>query len=322
MPHARAQNLQSTYANQKAGATGKHYILDTKSLAGTWGTGSKKAVSLIFDDKVCAIMGSCDGGNAHLIEQVATKSRVVFLSAWSGDPTLSKAFIPWFFNCVPNYNQQADILIEEIYKKRKLWKIAIISDIAYDSKSARDSFKRRLLVAGKTEPLEFVSSTDNAASISAQLKKKEIEVLILFGTNKNSRAIIDNLKAINYHLQIFGTTTLLNEENFQEKDFTDINFVSPDAAERPEAIAFRKEYQKSYGSVPGVVAKLAFDGMNLLIQATGNTNFDRETIQKALLKIKSEGVTGTIKFDDKGNRIGVPYIIKIKDGVQIPVEKY
>ena len=46
-------------------------------------------------------MGSHDGRNAHLVEQVATKSQVVFLSAWASDPTLSQAFVPWFFSCVP-----------------------------------------------------------------------------------------------------------------------------------------------------------------------------------------------------------------------------
>jgi len=65
-----------------------------------------------------ALFGSHDSRNAHLVEQAATKSQVVFVSAWSGDPTLSQAFVPWFFNCVPNDYQQVASLIEEIYYKR------------------------------------------------------------------------------------------------------------------------------------------------------------------------------------------------------------
>ena len=84
-------------------------------MEGPWGTGSKQAVNLVFDEEVVAMLGSHDGRNAHLVEQVSAKSRVVFLSAWSGDPTLAQAFVPWFFNCVPNDLQQADVLIEEIY---------------------------------------------------------------------------------------------------------------------------------------------------------------------------------------------------------------
>ena len=141
-------------ANQKAGSNGNHFSLVVKSLEGPWGTGSKQAVSLIFDDKVCAIMGSCDGRNAHLVEQACTKARVVFLSAWSGDPTLSKAFVPWFFNCVPNDLQQSDSFIEEIYKKRKLKRIAIIIDNSYDSELCRREFYKKICFPRKTEASE------------------------------------------------------------------------------------------------------------------------------------------------------------------------
>ncbi len=104
------------------------FELVVKSMEGPWGTGSKQAVNLVFDEEVVAMLGSHDGRNAHLVEQVSAKSRVVFLSAWSGDPTLSQAFVPWFFNCVPNDFQQADALFEEICNKRKITKIAVVSD--------------------------------------------------------------------------------------------------------------------------------------------------------------------------------------------------
>ena len=109
-------------ANSKGGMNGRNFQLVTRSMEGPWGNGSKQAVNLIFEEKVWALMGSHDGRNAHLVEQAATKSTVVFVSAWSGDPTLSQAFVPWFFNCVPNDNQQAASLLNEIYEIRKLQK--------------------------------------------------------------------------------------------------------------------------------------------------------------------------------------------------------
>ena len=94
-------------ANKMGGFNGRSFELVVRSMEGPWGSGAKEAVKMIFDDEVCAIMGSIDGRNAHVVEQVTTKSRTVFLSVWSGDPTLSQAFVPWFFSCVPNNNQQA-----------------------------------------------------------------------------------------------------------------------------------------------------------------------------------------------------------------------
>ena len=127
---------------------GIKFELVVRSMEGPWGTGSKQAVNLVFDEEVVAMLGSHDGRNAHLVEQVSAKSRVVFLSAWSGDPTLSQAFVPWFFNCVPNDLQQADALFEEIYNKRKLNKIAVVSDHGYDSQSSLKNFLKKVKMEG------------------------------------------------------------------------------------------------------------------------------------------------------------------------------
>ncbi len=103
--------LAISKTNDNGGLNGRKFQLVVRSMEGPWGTGSKQAVDLIFEEKVWALIGLHDGRNAHLVEQAATKSQVVFLSAWSGDPTLSQAFVPWFFNCVPNDNQQAAVNI-------------------------------------------------------------------------------------------------------------------------------------------------------------------------------------------------------------------
>ena len=81
-------------ANRKGGLNGRHFELVARSMEGPWGTGSKQAVNLIFEEEVWALIGSHDGRNAHLVEQAATKSTVVFVSAWSGDPTLVAGFCP------------------------------------------------------------------------------------------------------------------------------------------------------------------------------------------------------------------------------------
>src|SRR5450756_1253186 len=84
-------------ANEDGGFDGKPFQLVIRSMEGPWGTGSKQAVDLIFEENVCAIMGSPDGRNGHLVEQVTTKARIVFLSTWASDPTLAQAFVPWYF---------------------------------------------------------------------------------------------------------------------------------------------------------------------------------------------------------------------------------
>ena len=126
-------------ANLKSNKKGFSFQLITRSLKGAWGTGSTKAVDLIFKDNVWAILGSHDSRNAHLVEQVISKTHIVYLSSWATDPTLSQAFIPWYFSCVPNDNQQVKTLVDEIYKEKKLTNVAVISSGSFD---ANATFKR------------------------------------------------------------------------------------------------------------------------------------------------------------------------------------
>lgn len=311
-------------ANKKNGLEGKQFKLVVKSMEGQWGTGSKQAVSLIFDDKVCAIMGSHDGRNAHLVEQATTKARVVFLSAWSGDPTLSKAFVPWFFNCVPNDNQQADSFIEEIYTKRKLQKIVAVSDNSYDAKLALESFIKRSAIAGKPESKKIFYNipSDNIQSIVDQVKQAQPDALIFFGNTEISKKLKLQLKKTSSNIRIFCSLSILDEQCFSGKDFEDAIFISTGGASGSKAGTFKNDYQKAYGTPPGAVAAFSYDGMTLLINAIREGGTDRESIQKALLNINYEGVTGTIKFDEKGNRKGTPGLMQIKDGLPVAVEKY
>jgi branched-chain amino acid transport system substrate-binding protein len=313
-------------ANETGGFKGKKFRLVTRSMEGPWGTGSKQAVDLIFQENVCAIMGSHDGRNAHLVEQVSTKARIVFLSAWASDPTLAQAFVPCYFSCVPNDLQQADAFIKEIYDRRKLIKIATISDNGYDSKLAVQSLVKKIKIAGKKEPVQF--SYDNPLQdfndILDKINKTGIDGIILFGKPSASLKFMSQMEKRKMKQRVFGAISLLdeNESSVQEQEeFKNmILFVSGNWS-GPKGLAFRKEYQRLYGNVPGAVAAYSFDGMSLLIEAIKKSGTDREEIQKALTKIRFDGVTGPIQFDEKGKRIGAANLVEIKNGIPVPYEK-
>ena len=170
-------------ANEKGGLNGKHFQLVLRSMEGPWGAGSRQAVNMVFEDEVLAILGSHDGRNAHMVEQVSAKSRFIFLSAWSTDPTLTQAFVPWFFNCVPNDLQQADALIKEIFIKRNLNKIALVSDSDYDAKMALQNFAKKVRSTGKPEPVQFLYNigSKNFNELIGLLDKANADAIVLFG---------------------------------------------------------------------------------------------------------------------------------------------
>lgn len=311
-------------ANEKGGFNGKPFQLVVRSMEGPWGTGSREAVNLIFEENVRALMGSSDGRNAHLVEQVTTKARIVFLSAWASDPTLAQAFVPWYFSCIPTDLQQADALIEEIYNKRQLTKIAAVSDNDYDSKMALENYLKKIKLTGKADPVQlfYDNQAQDFNGLIDQINSADVRGIILFGKPSASMRIINQLRERKMNQSVFGSLSLLDENEIPGQDmkyYENVVLISPGNFSGSKGLAFREEFQKTYGKMPGAVAAYSFDGINLLIEAIRNAGPDRENIQKALAKIRYEGVTGSIQFDDKGKRMGTPGLIEIKNGVPVMV---
>ena len=318
--------LATSIANKKQAPDALNFNLEVRSMEGPWGTGSKEVVNLVFKEKVWAILGSHDGRNAHLVEQVIAKTQIVFLSAWASDPTLSQAFVPWYFNCVPNDLQQADALIEEIYSKRKIAKIAIVSDRGYDSKLALESFLKKWKITGKADPLQLLyKNPDKDFNILIdKLIKADVNGVLLLGQPDASLRFINQLRQKNMNQPVFGTLALLGETKFTKSElanFEDIMFVNSVNWLGPNGINFKKAYQRKYGKDPTEIAAYAFDGMNLIIEAIRSSDYDRDKVQETMSKSNYNGVTGTIKFDKRGNRRGNPDLKEIVNGIPVTVKK-
>ena len=211
-------------ANEEEGRDGRKFMLVVRSMEGPWGTGSKQAVNLIFDEKVWALLGLHDGRNAHLVEQAATKSQVVFLSAWSADPTLSQAFVPWFFNCVPNDNQQAESLAGEIYIKRKFNKIVIVSDDDYDSKITLKSFLKSVNKLGKPSPLTFNYKDFSPVlnDLTEEINKADADCIVLLCQTEAAIRITRQCIQKGMDLPLFGPFMILNENELSDSGTGDL----------------------------------------------------------------------------------------------------
>jgi branched-chain amino acid transport system substrate-binding protein len=307
-------------ANSIEGNNSKPFKLIVRSMEGPWGTGSKQAVNLIFEEKVTALIGSCDGRNAHLVEQAAAKTRFVFISAWSSDPTLAQAFVPWYFSVVPNDNQQASALIEEIYNKQRIDKVVVVSDNSYDSKLASSCFVRSANLAGKIAPKVFSydNSGNNFNELIDQIISEDAGAIVLLGQPAASAIFIKQLKIKKMNQKLFATINLFGENESAGSNLSDFDGVSVPSCGlwfNSKGAAFCKEYLKIYGTEPGPAAAYAYDAVNLIADAIRNGGTEYNQIKDSLLKVNYDGTTGSIHFDEKGNRIGELKMVLIKNGI-------
>lgn len=318
----RAAELAVNMANQAGGLKGRPFRLVVRSLEGPWGTGSKQAIDLIFNEKVWALIGSHDGRNAHLVEQAATKATVVFLSCWAGDPSLSQAFVPWFFNCVYNDDQQASgivSLLEGNYGKIKI--TALTDNDDYDSRVSFASLKKFLDKSDITTTLilEYRNYKDDIKSLTKKIIETAPDYLLLYCRPEISSDILHMIRNFKINQHVISPAYIMNEDVLAPSVLSHLNnfvLIPSDKWTDSAYETFKADYEENYGTSPGLVASYMYDGMNVLIEAIRKANSpDREKIQKALYEIDYKGITGRIRFDQKGNRTGTLKLLPTVSGI-------
>ncbi len=326
LPAKHGAELAIRQANENGGYFGRPYHLIIRSTEGPWGTGSKESVNLVFEDEVLAIMGALDGRNAHLAEQVAAKTRTAFLSSRATDMTLSQAFVPWYFRCIPNDRQQAIALIQEIYIKRGIENAAIIASNDYDSQHAVNTFLKIAdsMDIARDKQFLYKSSGKNIPDILSDIEKNDVKSIVLFGDTPFASKIIPMLKQRNMAQPIFGALSTMDAQEASGPDwaiFEDMILVSSGHWFTDKGIAFQKEFKKAYGYQPGAAAAFAYDGINVIIEVIKRAGPDRNKIVDAFAGTNyKNGVTGEIKFDVNGSRIGNAGLMIIKDGCPVALQ--
>lgn len=303
-------------ANEGGGFAGHNFELVTRSTDGPWGSGSKRAVSLVYDDSVCAIVTSLDGRNAHLAEQVITKAQVALVVTRATDPTITKAYVPWVFRVIPNDEQQARVLAREIYKNRNLQHVLLLTADTYDSKSSAEGFLKTAKTQGRPEPGQILfSPNDDMKQLSGKLQDTNPEAIIIFSLPEIAGRLIKQIKLHYPNGSLFGSISLLyNTSLLQKFKNTSINIraIIPGFFQTEKGKAFQISFVKRYGFKPGTLAANAYEGTKLIIDAVMETGADRDGIRQFLLQLKNyPGINGIYNFDDNGNMRSEPSLLKI-----------
>lgn len=104
-------------------------------------------------------------------------------------------------------------------------------------------------------------------------------------------------------------------------------FSSAIASNIPAAQTFMAKFKKAYGRVPDSYSAEGYDAMTMAFLAIQNAGSeDRAAVRDALSKVNFESVRGPFKFDEKGDPLLSPRIVKIVDGKEtngrnIPVQE-
>ena len=289
--------------NQSGGIHGRDLRLVTRSMEGSWGAGSAEVVDLVFTEKVSAILGSIDGRNSHVAEQVIAKTGVVYISAWASDPSLSKAYVPWYFSVVPTDDQQASDILNSIGGQKQAQKILVIHEESYDAEQALKSLKatsNRM----KNRTLSSMSTASfNTEDFVTAIKSKEVNAIILLGRQLPLSLICNALQESGMAIPVYLSLSVSASPEYPENSFSanmQMQMIAPNPVFISTLSTYKKPFEKNNRLTSRAVSAYAYDGIKIIAAAMLKSNERMDSLRESLLKIKYQGVTGLIQFDAQG----------------------
>jgi len=233
-----------------------------------------------------------------LAEQVIAKTQVPFLSAWASDPSLSNAYVSWFFSIVPNDEQQAKALLHQICVERDIQDLLVVFDGTYDGEQAYKSLQEEAKQFPElTVYPHQINAERDILNVAGKVRENKIESILLLGRELSLEAIHKQILTSEISIPVFSNMAVYGSHSFLEVK----NFIMPfanswiNSKEKRDPDYFKKK--KYQGSLVGA---LSFDAIMALSSAMKFSSGDRDDLKKGLSQLNYQGITGLIEFDALG----------------------
>lgn len=278
--------------------------LFVRTASGPWGRATSSIVNLVFQDRVHAVIGGLEGRQAHLIEQIATKARLLYLTPWATEATVTDIRLPWVFRLTPDDDAQAVALARSVSGSGRR-RLVTLHDRGSGCAEAEARFVGELSRLGH-RPVARLSWPSDTARLRGMIEKQRPEDLVIFLDDGHLRLVPVVLRSIGSSLRLFGPLSAWSHLSAGSALPRTIQrqLVLPAAGEEAVVEPFRTRFQRRFGRSPSALAAYAYDAARLAIEATHRATSSRLRPWEALRQARLTGVTGVLSFEPDGNRTG------------------
>lgn len=319
---ARGARLAADEVNAAPGAI--LIELAERQADGQWTAGAREFVALAYDQDAAVVIGGPGGRRAHLAEQIVTRAagRLLFLSLAS-DPTVTEVKVPWVFRMVPDDRVQARELGVALQRSPGGGRVALLTEKGdYDAESLAAQLSA--VVGSMAVRVPF---TDTAAArhiAVAQVKQTHAAVAVLAGRPGPSGRLAAVLHASVRGVRMLGPSRLAATEfvaaagSASEQAEVLSPSVGSEAVARGARERFAREYLRAHGEAPPPMAAVAFDAVGVLAATARHAGIGPRALADGLRRGSHEGLSGPVRFDAAGNRLGQPHWLVVRAGRFVP----
>jgi ABC-type branched-subunit amino acid transport system substrate-binding protein len=315
-------------ANAAGGYCGKPFKLMVHNDQALWGASSNEVVKMAYDEKVWAMLGSIGADSTHIALRLSLKSEVPIVNSASTDPTIPETIIPWYLTTIQDDRMQSYTLARRIYTDVGLQKIALLRVNDRYGRFGVLKFKdaaRRLGHPVTIEQKYMPGDTDFRRQLGI-IQDSDADGIVIWGDSAPAANILKQMRALGMKQRVFGSFRVLAGDLLDtagdSAEGLEAVFPYDPTRDDPAWVAFNQRFEKRFGKRPEVFASLAFDTMNILLQAICRAGLNRGGIRDALTGLEQyKGVTGQMTFDPNSKNI-VPLFLGTVHNGKVEFRRY
>ncbi len=328
VPTLRAATLVAEEINAKGGIDGKKVVIVAQDDQCKPELATNAATKLISDE-VHVVLGHICSGAAKASMPIYNNAKLISMSPSATTPGLTQSGEnPYFFRTIASDDIQARLSAAFVNDHLKAKNVAIIHDNGEYGKGYAETNKMLLDKAGKAKVVLFEAITPDAVDYGAtmkKLKREKVDVIIFGGYHPAASKLVQQMKRDRVKAVFVGPDGV-KDDTFIKMGGKDAEgaFASSPADTSKLAIyqKAREQHIKKYNSEPGAFFYPGYAAAMALLNAIDQANStDTDKIMAALRNSSIDTPAGTIKFNAKGDPIGVGLsLYKVQDGKFVETE--
>jgi branched-chain amino acid transport system substrate-binding protein len=328
IPTVKAAELVVSDINEKGGILGKKVELLVEDDVCKPEIATNTATKLVSRG-VHVVLGHICSGATKAALGIYRDSNIITMSPSATNPPLTQSGdYPNFFRTIASDDAQARLEVDFALDVLKLKKIAVLHDKGDYGKGLAGFAKSFVETSGKVELVLYEGVTPGAVDYSAvvqKIKSSGAEAVIFGGYHPEASRIVMLMRKKKMD------TIFISDDGVKDDTFIKVAgeyaegvyATGPkDVSENPLAIAANNAHKETYKSDPGAFFLNAYSAAQALLNAiekAGSTDYD--AVSKALRTEYVDTPLGKIRFDERGDAIGVGFsMYQVQDGVYVEIK--
>jgi branched-chain amino acid transport system substrate-binding protein len=279
------------------------------------------ARKLIDDSSVVAVVGPAFSGATAAAEPLFSQANLISVSPSATRADLSSLGFTTFVRVVTGDNIQGAKMADFIVKGLKSKKVYSIDDKSAYGAGLSKFVNESLKSAGVNVTSEGIAPTKDYSAISTKVKSSGADTVAYSGYYADLSLLVKALKAAGYTGNIISGDGSKDDQLIKQagaaSDKVYLTCPCGPTPANPNADKFNSAYKAKFSIDPGTYSAEAYDAANTIIAAIKSLNgkVDRAKLAAAVKTTTYEGITHTIKFDDKGEGgTGDIFVYQVKAG--------